>query len=347
MKIAVHHACRIHEDSYAKRWIEQLQRKNIEVLALDFRATDIIEQIRGCQGTMWHWFHTPDDKMIAPKILQAIEIGLDIPVYPNMPTRWHYDEKVAQHFLFDAIGVPKVRSWVFTSHESAINFIKNCSYPIIFKLSVGAGSANVLKLDSFSQAEKILHKMFTKGIFPYTLNEFSTLAGSRPWRSFLRRFYHAFRYILLKDYPPFPDYYLPQKNYVYFQEFLPGNNYDIRITVIGNRAFGFIRQNRPDDFRASGSGVISYSKQDIPLEAVKIAHKISQEQKFQTMAYDFLFSKQGDLLVNEISYCYLNQAVFQCPGYWDRELNWHEGNLWPEEAQVTDFLYYLKHGELP
>ena len=44
------------------------------------------------------------------------------------------------------------------------------------------------------------------------------------------------------------------KDYVYFQKFLPNNKYDIRIVVIGDRAFGFIRYNRENDFRASGSG---------------------------------------------------------------------------------------------
>ena len=37
---------------------------------------------------------------------------------------------------------------------------------------------------------------------------------------------------------------------MYFQEFLPGNAFDTRITAIGNRAFGFLRENRPRDFRA-------------------------------------------------------------------------------------------------
>lgn len=48
------------------------------------------------------------------------------------------------------------------------------------------------------------------------------------------------------------------KKYVYFQDFIPGNDFDTRVTIIGDRAFGFTRNVRPGDFRASGSGNVGY-----------------------------------------------------------------------------------------
>jgi glutathione synthase/RimK-type ligase-like ATP-grasp enzyme len=50
----------------------------------------------------------------------------------------------------------------------------------------------------------------------------------------------------------------PEKNYVYFQDFIPQNDFDIRIIVIGKRAFAIKRMVRKGDFRASGSGNIKY-----------------------------------------------------------------------------------------
>jgi hypothetical protein len=350
MKIAIHHPDNVNSDSYSFKWIEALKKRNIKVDILDLRDTDIIKKICGYNGVMWHWFHVPDDKQIAPKILQAIELGLDIPVFPNLETRWHYDEKVAQHYLFDAIKAPKIKSWVFWNYEEALKFIDKCSYPIIFKLSVGAGSANVLKLNSCYEAKEILEKMFIKGFFPYTINEFakqpiSNKKSVKPWIK------KAIKYIINSTEmgdsgPSIPWYYLIQKNYAYFQEFLPDNPFDIRITVIGNRAFGFIRYNRSNDFRASGSGNIDYDLSKIPMDAVRIAHQISIENKFQSMAYDFLLDTEGQVRLNEISYCYVNKAIYNCPGYWNRGLEWHEGHIWPEEAQVEDFLYYINTGNL-
>ena len=133
-----------------------------------------------------------------------------------------------------------------------------------------------------------------------------------------------------------------QKNYAYFQEFLANNDYDIRITVIGDRAFGFIRNNRDNDFRASGSGKVNYDMKNIPIESIRIAYNISRECGFQSMAYDFLYDKEQNLCVNEISYCYVKEAVHNCMGYWDQNLNWVNKQLWPEEAHIDDFIKLIK-----
>lgn len=349
-KIAIHYHEDAHKDSFSRKWIEECRKREIDVLAIDFRESDIINKIRDCNGAMWHWFHMPDDKQVASKVLQAIELGLGMPVFPNLATRWHYDDKLAQHYLFTAIEAPKINSWVFWNCEAALHFIGKCHYPIVFKLSVGAGSANVIKLNSQTEAESILKKMFIDGFFPYTVNEFAPINGQTEKVSIKKQIINYLKQGInqnkLKREPVIPWYYLIQKNYAYFQEFLPGNPYDIRITVIGNRAFGFIRYNRPNDFRASGSGSIDYDVKKLPLEAVQCAHRISKENGFQSMAYDFLYGPEGKVLLNEISYCYVNQAVYNCPGYWDRDLNWHEGHMHPEVAQVEDFLYYIKTGKL-
>jgi hypothetical protein len=81
------------------------------------------------------------------------------------------------------------------------------------------------------------------------------------------------------------------------------------------------------------------------MEAVKIAHQISEKNGFQSMAYDFLY-KDAEVLVNEISYCYVNKAVYNCLGFWDRDLVWHKCRIHPEEAQAEDFLYYIQTGRL-
>ena len=34
-----------------------------------------------------------------------------------------------------------------------------------------------------------------------------------------------------------------------------------------------------------------------------------------------------------------------CPGYWDRDLRWHEEHVWPEQAQVEDFIALIEKTE--
>lgn len=340
MKIAVHYSEPIRGDNYAHKWIEYLEKNDVEVVKFDYKHDDVLEVVKDCDGVMWHWNHHPDDKQSVLKILMTIENIMNIPVFPDLKTRWHFDEKVGQHYLLRALEVPAIKSWVFWDYQEALDFINEADYPLVFKLSVGAGSSNVLKVDNYDRARALVDSMFNEGIVPYTLNEYAkkiSLPGVK------ERVRESVRYLLGKDFPQLPwnyrgDYYEVQKNYVYFQEYLPDNDHDIRITVIGERAFGYIRHNRPGDFRASGSGNFDPAKKNIPIEAVELAHKVSKKGNFQSMAYDILVDPSGKYRINEISYCYVNHLIEDCPGYWDRELKFHKQKMWPEEAHVIDFL---------
>ncbi len=56
------------------------------------------------------------------------------------------------------------------------------------------------------------------------------------------------------------------------------------------------------------------------------------------MAYDFLFNEDNDLEICEISYTYVDSAVYNCPGFWDQNFTWHEGHYWPQYLQLVDSL---------
>jgi hypothetical protein len=125
---------------------------------------------------------------------------------------------------------------------------------------------------------------------------------------------------------------------VLFQKYLPNNEYDTRVTIIGNRAFAFRRFNRKNDFRSSGSGLINYEKDKVDKVFIRQAFDISMKLGFQSMAYDFLWDEDHKLALCEISYTYVDVAVYNCFGYWDVDLNWHNGNNWPQYFHLVDLL---------
>ncbi len=341
IKIAVHFTDKLDKYSYSHRWIEYLESKGIDVLKTDLKRNDVIEKLKGCDGVMWHWYHIPDDKQAAPKILDAIEENLKLDVFPDFPTRWHYDEKLAQHYLLNALDVPRIKSWVFWDYNEALAFLESAVYPLVFKLSVGAASANVIKVGNISEAKFYVDKTFKKVFFPYSLHEFELNwkhLNPRYLKGVIKRALFSIPYIIKNDYPPLPEYYLVQKNYAYFQEFCANNSHDIRITVIGDRAFGFTRANRADDFRASGSGKVDYDLAKIPLDAVKLAFETSKKMNVQSMAYDIMYDNNRNLVINEVTYCFVHNAVFEAPGHWDTKLNWIAGNVHPNDAQAEDFV---------
>jgi len=336
------------KNSHAQKCIDYLSSQNIDVKRVNLLSTNVFQQVQDCDGIVWRWEHNPDHKQSAQKILYAIENCLGIPTFPNAATAWHYDEKIYQYYVLQALEAPVPKTWLFWSYDDAITWLKDAVFPLIFKLSCGAGSSNVLKIDSINEAKILIHRQFKQGVFPYTLNEYqdSLIPRSKKQiRELLTRPYYAGRYLFSGNLPKKQaTFWKPEINYVYFQEFLPDNQYDTRITVIGDRAFGFRRFNRKDDFRASGSGNIDYTVEEIDMRAVDIAFETSIKGKFQSMAYDFLL-RNGQPVICEISYTFTDAAVYNCPGHWNVKKEWVPGHMWPENAQMEAFVNQIKNGQ--
>lgn len=305
---------------------------------MDVHHADILDQVRGCDGFMWRWAHFGGMSQIAHRLLPVLERELRLIVYPDQDTCWHYDDKVAQAFLLSAVGIPTPGTWVWFDYEAAKQWVRTAPYPLVLKLAGGAGSTNVRLVQSVEEAATWLDRLFTVGV--------ENLHSCEQSWALQKRLRAAVKSILMgqpvsgtRKSP-----WLLSRNYALFQEFLPGNDHDTRVTIIGNRAFAFRRFNRPNDFRASGSGLLDYTVSTISLDFVRLAFWTAQRLKMQSCAIDGLWSK-GQPVIAEISYTYVSSAVYDCPGHWELEgdpsigtLHWVPGHMWPEEAQIVDFL---------
>lgn len=315
-------------DASSPIWTRLLIEAGHQVREVDVYRADILEQLQGCGAFMWRHAHVPEMRQVARRLLPVIERELGLAVYPDQHTCWHYDDKIAQAQLLEAAGIASPRSWVWYDRRLALQWAQSARYPMVLKLWAGAGSTNVRLVESPDEAQLWIKRLFGKGI--YGLGEAES-ALTRPLSDLLGT---------LRGREAEPPWEL-HKNYVLFQEFLPDNPFDTRITVIGNRAFGFRRFNRENDFRASGSGVIDYDPRQIDPAMVRLAFDAACRLKMQSCAIDGLW-RGGEPVISELSYTYASWAVHDCPGHWDADLNWHEGAIWPEQAQIEDFLARLK-----
>ncbi len=351
MKIAIH-PDKFKIQSYSDKWKQFLKERNVEVKDVNLWEHDSIEKVKDCDGVMWRWNQSEPDKA-AIKILTSIEKYLKIPTFPSTNSTWHYDDKVSQKYVFAATDTPTPETWVFWHKEDALKWVEEASFPKVFKLSAGASSNNVILVKDKQQAISLIHEMFGNGLCSdQNLSGISSGHKKKPVN--FRRLFSSianvakieFEHSIDKYYQPllFPKFAL-QRGYCYFQEFLPGNEYDTRITIIGNRAFCFRRFNRKDDFRASGSGNIDFDPGKIDRKMIKIGFEVSEKLGFECMAYDFIYKNKIPCIV-EISYTFADWAVQKCPGHWDRNFNWIEGSMWPEEAQVIDFLKKIESHDL-
>ena len=299
----------------------------------------MIAQCKGLDALLWHWDGVdPVNFLAARQIVASLEAS-GLRVFPNVNTCWHYDDKVAQKYLLEAIGAPLIPTWVFFDLKEALRWIDMTTWPKVFKLRCGAGSRNVRLVRSRDEAAALCRQAFGRG-FPavagYLADMQTRLRKTRNTREFWERLARAPK--TLRNILALRRQMHRERGYIYFQEFLPDNAYDTRITVIGDRAFGFMRTNRPNDFRASGSGTIIYERERIDPRCVEIAFEVAARIGSQSLAFDFLFNPQREPMIGEISYCFMSSAVHACEGQWNRQGVWHPGHVWPEDAILEDIL---------
>ncbi len=322
MKIAIHPA----EGTFSDRWITYCEQEQIPYKIVDCYKGNIIQQLEDCTALMWHFHHASARATLFAKQLLYSVAASGKKVFPDFNTVWHFDDKVGQKYLLEAIGAPLVPSFVFYTREEALAWITSTSFPKVFKLRSGSSSNNVLLVRSKEQAVSLVNKAFGKGFSQYNA-----------WPNFkerLRKFKHGKAslgnvskgFIRLFYTTEFAKVAGRENGYVYFQEFIANNDCDIRIIVVDEKAFAIKRMVRENDFRASGSGSILYDKALFDLETVKVALDVTRQLNAQCLAYDFVY-KNGNPLIVEISYGYDNKAYDACQGYWDKNFNWHEGQF--------------------
>ena len=118
---------------------------------------------------------------------------------------------------------------------------------------------------------------------------------------------------------------------------------DDRIVVIGNRAIAIRRYNRSNDFRASGSGIIKHDSNLFDINIIKTAFDITKKIDSQSIAFDFIYGEKGNPFIVEISYAYaMGSSYDDCPGYWNRDLKWHEDAVDPQRYIIEDFISNIK-----
>lgn len=322
MKIAIHER----KGSFSDRWIPYCEEHHIEYKIVDAYANNIIEQVEGCDAFMWH-FHQGDyrDMQMAKALILSLETK-GLRCFPNRESCWHFDNKVWEKYLLEAVGAPLVPSYVFYTETEANAWVDSVHFPKVFKLKGGAGASNVKLAHTREEARNLIKQCFGKGFTQYRWKEHLReewhrfKEGRVPFRNVVRPFYYA-----MKRYPnAFSHYHQKEIGYAYFQDFIPYNSFDTRVVVIaGEYAMAERRKVREGDFRASGSGLFEYGNVDE--RVLSIAFSVSKRLKMQSVAFDFIMDGETPLIV-EISYGFGTHGIEHCGGFWTQDLVWHPSN---------------------
>ena len=337
MKIGIHHS----KGSYSEGWIDYCKENGISYKIIDAYHTDIVKHLEDCDAFMWHHQHvSPTDTLFAKQLLFSLEQAGKV-VFPNTLSTWHFDDKLGQKYLLEALKLPLIKSFAFYSKEDAFEWASRYQFPAVFKLRGGAGSANVRLAKNNQEAVSLIKKAFGKGFRQYdptVLIKDAVLHlknGEGNIRDIIKALAHYFYPYQIEKAKS------REKGYVYFQEFIPDCKIDIRVQIVGDKCYAMARSVRKNDFRASGSGVIDLDGSKIPVAAIKQAFEIAKSLRMQSLAIDFV-PYNDTYLIAEICYAWGIADGELDYGYWDSGLKWHPGKINPYEWMVEEVLMTKK-----
>tara|TARA_B100001093_G_scaffold448445_1_gene454036 strand:- start:5734 stop:6762 length:1029 start_codon:yes stop_codon:yes gene_type:complete len=339
--IAIHHSNKTDtRDSFSSRWILYCESRKLSFILVDCYDNKILEKLRGVSVLLWHAYLRDNGSFLfATNLIRAIE-KLGIKCYPNLPTYITYDNKIAQKYLFEALDIPHIPTQIYYDKNSALTAVKSAEYPFIFKLSSGAGSNNVIMVKDLRHAEKLVEKVFGKGMPSINrraiINDRLKLLKQR--RS-LNNLWSLLGSIARLIFPSKLEKSSPRiSGYFYMQKFLENNKWDTRLIVIGNKCFAVRRNCREGDFRASGSGNPSYNIDNFPNEMIKIAFLCAKKLAMQSVAFD-LIKDNDQYVIIEISYCFvLGDFYDDCHGFWTENLEFHKQKVDPQKFIIEDLI---------
>jgi hypothetical protein len=340
MKIAIHDEAA----SFSDRWITYCEENQVPYKLVNCYDSDIVAQLNDCQGLMWHWNQNDYKAALCARQLTISLEKKGIKVFPDVNTSWHHDDKVGQKYLLEAVDAPLVKSYVFYSRQEAMDWVDKTTFPKVFKLRGGAGSENVSLARTKARAKRLVKKAFGKGFahinrFSRIKDRFLKLKRDKNFAAVKGVISGIARIFFLIEGERFRH---NEKGYIYFQDFIPGNEYDTRLVVIGDRCFGVRRYCRKDDFRASGSGIKAYEPELFDKRCIQSAFEIAEKLSAQSVALDFIWDGNEPKIV-EISYCFIMGPFYDdCPGYWDSNLNWHQKKINPQYFMIEDFIEELR-----
>jgi glutathione synthase/RimK-type ligase-like ATP-grasp enzyme len=333
MKVALHRS----SNTFFEEWKEYCEQKKISYKIVNCYDNDIIDQLRDCDAIFWHHNHAdPRDVLFAKQLLTAIEVS-GKKVFPNIHTSWHFDDKLGQKYLFESADIPHVPTYVFLEKKTALTWAESTTYPKVMKLRRGAGSRNVWLVHSKKKAINAINKAFGSGYRQYDAwggikeNFRKFRLGKGKFIEIIKSFAHLYMPLTLEKSQG------RERGYVYFQDFIPENKYDIRVVVIGNKAFAIKRHVRKNDFRASGSGFIEYDRELFDIALISESFQNAAKIKVDCAAFDYVFLN-GKPLVVEVSYGFNKKGYYDCPGYWTDDLKWHEGAFNPYGWMIEDII---------
>lgn len=333
MRIAIVHSkgAVMHTTSWVKPWTDYCEENRIEYEYVNLMGRDAVAILKNFDALLWHFGQYDLKSMLFTRSILYTAKMMGLKVFPDFNESWHFDDKVAEMYALKAVDAPIPESSVYYYYPLLERDVESgkLTLPIVAKLRTGSGSHNVKLIKSKSQLLSYGRKMLLgkglKAAPSLIYKATSNIRSAHNKSDFMNKFHRIPEFMrTLKGAKQFPR----EKRYVYLQEFIPNEGYDMKVVVVGDKCSGLIRPVRSHDFRASGGGEVFFDKKYFTPEIIRSAFATTDKLGMQCIGYDYVVNKEtGEGKIVEMSYGFAHTAVMASGGYFDRDCVWHEGPL--------------------
>ncbi len=328
MRVAIQNDSSViaHSTSWIFPWEDYCKENHIDYEIIDIMKCDAVNELKQFDVLLWHFGQYRHAEMLEARSILYTAKRMGLKVFPDFDDAWHFDDKVAEMYILQALGAPIPQSRVYYDKETLKKDVESglIEIPIVGKLRTGSGSHNVKLLKSKHALMSYASKMFSGGYNPapsLLYKTTSNIRSSHNKQQFISKLKRAPEFLrTLASARHFPH----EKDYVYLQQFIPNDGYDMKVAVVGDKCAFLVRPVRSHDFRASGGGEVFFDKKYFNKQIIESAFRVSDALGSQCMGYDYVVNNQtGEGVIVEMSYGFSHQAIMASGGYYDRNLQWH------------------------
>ena len=244
-------------------YIAACEDLGVNYKTLDISGSDWIQVIRNCgcdAFLVWPSFKVSVWKRMFDERLKIMVDEMHKTIYPSYDEVWLNESKLRMSYWLEANNIPHTKTWVFYSHEQAMEFAKDADLPIVVKHDMGSRSAGVEIFHDRTELLQYVNDRFGKGLI-------CRGADSRD----------------------------SEWGYIVFQEFLPEVT-EWRMIRIGESYFG--HQKLIDGEFHSGSGKVRWYNP--PHELLDFIRKLTDNAGYTAINVDIFETNDGHFVVNEI-----------------------------------------------
>lgn len=306
----------------------EFARLGFDLDARPFSSVDLRKwDVRDCPVV----YQSSEDKgLLYKSYIEDILLGLQLRGAFLVPSFYHFrahHNKVFWELLRDATSCEEIKSIESRCYGVLEEMLPDSlTYPVVMKVSSEAGGRGVWLAHNAAQAERIAKQLTLSASWRERLNEWR---NRKQILGYVRRSQHRRKFVT--------------------QNFISGLTHDFKVLAYGEKYYVVRRENRPNDFRASGSGRLSWPE-ELPTGLLDFSRKVFAAFDVPAMSLDVAYDGQRFHLLEGQFVSFGPKAMEDSEYFFvANESGWHKvtQKSLPEEEFAECIALFLKRRGLP